>query len=68
MENITLKGTENFAHDKMQITLSQAEMAKAVEWWLNNVVMKVTVQVISITDTVTHKNATFHIIVEEKSK
>lgn len=52
----------------MKLILSQSDMAKAVEYWLNEKIMKVPVDVISLTETKVGRTATFHIKVEEHLK
>ena len=55
-----------FSQSAMMIELSQADMAKAVEYWLNAEVMKFPIEVTGLTKITPKTSAIFRVVMLEK--
>ena len=51
--------------DNMKIVLSQADMAKAVKFWLNNKVLSTPCEVINLVESRTNQVSTFEVVLAE---
>ena len=54
-----------FEHQEAQITLSQQDMARAIEYWLNEKVVKIPIIVIGMSESKLNYNGTFTIKFKE---